>query len=351
VAAAYTAKTWADIAFLDLRSLVCGEAEFLRGLDGELHVSAQGFAEWIKRLQGHVAARESHLGPTLRSKSRKVGTRRGREMSTGEGGVDLLGLGLSVSASLVEGEREKAAGIAPPWTSNDGRAIRSMPRRSTVPHLAPSFVIPSPSHSLRIPQPHQPHPRQLRSTTAKRQMSPSWEWPPVAAALDDDYRYAWGVPIDAGAGPGSIASSERGSLSFAISPHYPQFHSSLPLRYFSVAAGQRQGVPQYQDADNGPFLAPTSSSFYPSARQPSTYIPLTPHTLPYESRPSPYATYESPFNRLSPFTRLPRPQPPLVTARDPLIHFYGTTPGVHGDWPVSMTTRSLAPSPDLLYRR
>ncbi|ORY75938.1 hypothetical protein BCR35DRAFT_353463 [Leucosporidium creatinivorum] len=92
----YTAKTWADVSALELKPLVAGEAEFLRGLDWNLHVTERDFASWLKLLEGLVAARNSQVGKS----SRKVGTKQGRTVAAGNGGTELLGLGLGVGLSF-----------------------------------------------------------------------------------------------------------------------------------------------------------------------------------------------------------------------------------------------------------
>ncbi|BGO93742.1 hypothetical protein NBRC10512_006622 [Rhodotorula toruloides] len=58
----YTAQTWSQVSSLELKPLVAGEAEFLRGLDWSLHVTKRDFDAWLKLLEGHVAARNARLG-------------------------------------------------------------------------------------------------------------------------------------------------------------------------------------------------------------------------------------------------------------------------------------------------
>lgn len=57
----YTAKTWSEVACIDLKSIIAGEAEFLKALDFRLHVSGQEFEDWIEVLEGFVATRQSQL--------------------------------------------------------------------------------------------------------------------------------------------------------------------------------------------------------------------------------------------------------------------------------------------------
>ncbi|GAA5944608.1 uncharacterized protein JCM15063_000056 [Sporobolomyces koalae] len=58
----YTAQTWSQVSSLELKPLVAGEAEFLKGLDWSLHVSEREFRSFLKLLEGHVAARNARLG-------------------------------------------------------------------------------------------------------------------------------------------------------------------------------------------------------------------------------------------------------------------------------------------------
>ncbi|GAA5899712.1 hypothetical protein JCM8208_004543 [Rhodotorula glutinis] len=58
----YTAQTWSQVSSLELKPLVAGEAEFLRGLNWSLHVTGRDFEAWRKLLDGHVAARKARLG-------------------------------------------------------------------------------------------------------------------------------------------------------------------------------------------------------------------------------------------------------------------------------------------------
>ncbi|GAA5986248.1 hypothetical protein JCM10908_006473 [Rhodotorula pacifica] len=60
----YTAQTWSQVSSLELKPLVAGEVEFLRGLDWSLHVSEQDYNAWLRLLQGHVASRNARLGKT-----------------------------------------------------------------------------------------------------------------------------------------------------------------------------------------------------------------------------------------------------------------------------------------------
>ncbi|GAA5882863.1 hypothetical protein JCM3774_006318 [Rhodotorula dairenensis] len=60
----YTAQTWSQVSSLELKPLVAGEVEFLRGLDYSLHVSEDDYNAWLRLLQGHVASRNARLGKT-----------------------------------------------------------------------------------------------------------------------------------------------------------------------------------------------------------------------------------------------------------------------------------------------
>ncbi|GAA5955046.1 hypothetical protein JCM8115_005606 [Rhodotorula mucilaginosa] len=60
----YTAQTWSQVSSLELKPLVAGEVEFLRGLDWTLHVSEEDYNAWLRLLQGHVASRNARLGKT-----------------------------------------------------------------------------------------------------------------------------------------------------------------------------------------------------------------------------------------------------------------------------------------------
>lgn len=173
---AYTAKTWAEVSSLELKPLVAGEAEFLRGLDFQLHVTERDFDAWLKLLDGHLSARDAQLGH--RKSSRRVGTRCGATVCSGKGGIELLGLGLGTRAGLpveerargtVQEEREvgqrrtlvaRAPTRAPSSTSNQRppplRSTFSFPQSqltSSSPYTAFSCPLPSnsnPSHPQRL---------------------------------------------------------------------------------------------------------------------------------------------------------------------------------------------------------
>ncbi|KAM0751092.1 hypothetical protein T439DRAFT_225461 [Meredithblackwellia eburnea MCA 4105] len=156
----YTAKTWSDVSSLELKPLVAGEAEFLRGLDFKLHVTERDFGGWIKLLEGHVAVRRSQLKLSSSEKGEGGGKRRrivapnsvGRDRDrrrerrpllspepplSGTGSMsvkqDLVGLGLG------GGEVLSSAKV-----SRDTRALASPP-----PFRAPQPPAPLHTHLLR----------------------------------------------------------------------------------------------------------------------------------------------------------------------------------------------------------
>jgi len=100
---AYTARTWSQVSSLELKPLVEGEAEFLKGLGWALHVTDREFRSFLKLLEGHVAARNARIGRG--SSSRKIASTsrvRRQELEKldtriGGGGID-TGLGITTTS-------------------------------------------------------------------------------------------------------------------------------------------------------------------------------------------------------------------------------------------------------------
>ncbi|GAA5837030.1 hypothetical protein JCM3766R1_006509 [Sporobolomyces carnicolor] len=68
----YTARTWSQVSSLELKPLVEGEAEFLKGLNWSLHVTEREFRSFLKLLEGHVAARNQRIGGSRGGVPRKI---------------------------------------------------------------------------------------------------------------------------------------------------------------------------------------------------------------------------------------------------------------------------------------
>ncbi|GAA5965069.1 hypothetical protein JCM3765_004846 [Sporobolomyces pararoseus] len=154
----YTARTWSQVSSLELKPLVEGEAEFLKGLNWSLHVTEKEFRSFLKLLEGHVAARNARTNRAPRKIASTSRVRRELEKSTGAGG-EPLGLGIttpnqhSLNASAVpysvEGDRNVRRRIA----GRGGGGGTTMSASTT-----PTLGFGSFSYPLSAPHP-QPHPQ------------------------------------------------------------------------------------------------------------------------------------------------------------------------------------------------
>ncbi|GAA5975394.1 hypothetical protein JCM5350_006467 [Sporobolomyces pararoseus] len=150
----YTARTWSQVSSLELKPLVEGEAEFLKGLNWSLHVTEKEFRSFLKLLEGHVAARNARTNRAPRKIASTSRVRRELEKSTGVGGGP-LGLGITtpsqqsfISSTVpqsVEGDRNVRRRIV----GRDGGGGTTMSASTT-----PTLGFGSFSHPLSAPHPH-----------------------------------------------------------------------------------------------------------------------------------------------------------------------------------------------------
>ncbi|GAA6003427.1 uncharacterized protein JCM10292_001582 [Rhodotorula paludigena] len=185
----YTAQTWSQVSSLELKPLVAGEAEFLRGLDWSLHVTKRDFEAWRKLLEGHVTARKARLGRASVSggPSRRYAPSKRARDSVVE--ADLRGLGIGF-----EGEVPAPSSLRVPSYGDADAAVeggRQVRRRLDAPAsttatpissfasytMAPSSA-PHPLNSAPLPQ----YP-QLGSTPTTDAPRKSLEVSPTALAF------------------------------------------------------------------------------------------------------------------------------------------------------------------------
>ncbi|GAA6006113.1 hypothetical protein JCM11491_002035 [Sporobolomyces phaffii] len=110
----YTARTWSQVSSLELKKLVAGEAEFLKGLNWSLHVTEREFRSFLKLLEGHVAARNARIG---RAPRKIASTSRVRRHADKLGGGGETGLGITTSSNHL-------LGPSPVAYSNGDRNVR-----------------------------------------------------------------------------------------------------------------------------------------------------------------------------------------------------------------------------------
>ncbi|BGP18467.1 hypothetical protein JCM10213_003199 [Rhodosporidiobolus nylandii] len=160
----YTAQTWSQVSSLELKPLVAGEAEFLKGLDWSLHITKRDYDAWLKLLEGHVAARNMRIGrgpcsASLIPSSRKIASsKRVRAALVG----DLHGLGIEGAApqlQLPASEKDDSrrvrrrieGSVSTHTTPTSSFATFTLPAPSTAPHPHPRASAPLPSYSYQPP--------------------------------------------------------------------------------------------------------------------------------------------------------------------------------------------------------
>ncbi|GAA6020121.1 hypothetical protein JCM10207_006262 [Rhodosporidiobolus poonsookiae] len=160
----YTAQTWSQVSSLELKPLVAGEAEFLKGLEWQLHITERDFNAWLKLLEGHVAARNLRLGkvtPTsagLIPSSRKIASSKrvraaaAREELHGLGieGGSLLPAPQSEGDAVAEGRRVRpriSVSASTNTTPTSSFATFTLPAPASVPHAQPYSSAPLPAYA------------------------------------------------------------------------------------------------------------------------------------------------------------------------------------------------------------
>ncbi|GAA5840434.1 hypothetical protein JCM9279_007324 [Rhodotorula babjevae] len=305
----YTAQTWSQVSSLELKPLVAGEAEFLRGLNWSLHVTGRDFEAWRKLLDGHVAARKARLGrlggagPGSLDKAarRSSSSVRARERGRARQG-DLHGLGIGL-----EGDAPRASpsvlslppiSVAPAvryplarpgytasanTTPTSAFASYQLGVASAPPKAHPASSAPLPQYGLPAPSTEHRNPLEVSPTT-------------IAF-----YRRNSGMRASA---PSAVLGVKRsGDEAFAHEPPaQPYIAAALPQHIHAVqqvpdmvrsySAGPAApsaatpGAQQHQQQQPFAHFAPAPTPFYLHPAHHVTPISFSVSSSPHASRPS-----------------------------------------------------------------
>ncbi|GAA5886883.1 hypothetical protein JCM16303_006748 [Sporobolomyces ruberrimus] len=232
----YTARTWSQVSSLELKPLVEGEAEFLKGLNWSLHVTEREFKSFLKLLEGHVAARNSRVGGTGRKIASTSRVRRAQ--------VEKYDLGLGISAltdhlppsvghGMVDGGRNVRRRIGETTMSANstptmgfGTFSRPFVNPISAPHLPPQPMSAQPSYYNQAPEPRSAHPVLESSPTS----TPSDKLGTKKRNLDAMSRIAPYPPsLPHFLLPTSMSRSQSSSASFSsTTPAFTHPPSSIP---------------------------------------------------------------------------------------------------------------------------
>ncbi|GAA5870023.1 hypothetical protein JCM1840_003559 [Sporobolomyces johnsonii] len=275
----YTAQTWSQVSSLELKPLVAGEAEFLKGLDWSLHVTERDFNAWLRLLEGHVAARNARLGKAPRKIS---SSKRARQAGANDA---LHGLGIGFDAE----KDAKAWWEAPKEEEGDGRRVRRKVGEAVSAASTPivsfgTFSIPAqapgsaPHPRVPAPLPHY-DPHSASASAATGPASAIDVSPTVIASANRRSSY-WQRPA---ANLNSTSTKRRADDAFAPEPSLP---APIPVR---------QG-----------YMTRTYSAGPACSSGPSSVRLTPPYVHPSHQLPSPLAG----FSPAPPPSSSSRPPPP-----------------------------------------
>ncbi|GAA5935099.1 hypothetical protein JCM3775_004702 [Rhodotorula graminis] len=303
----YTAQTWSQVSSLELKPLVAGEAEFLRGLNWSLHVTGRDFEAWRKLLDGHVAARKARLGRLGgldKAPRRSSSSVRARERERVKHG-DLHGLGIGlegdaarappsmlslppISAAVAERYPVGRPGFTASAHTTPTSAFASyqLGNSSAPPKAHPASSAPLPQYGL---------PAHASGEAVRNPLDVS----PTTIAF---YRRNSGMRASA---PSAVHGVKRsGDEAFAHEPSMPSYvAAALPLHVQQAAqhmpdmvrsysagpaasSAPPPGVQQQQQQPPYSHYGPGPSPFYLHPAHHVTPIPFSVSSSPHASRPS-----------------------------------------------------------------
>lgn len=313
--------------FASQKPLVAGEAEFLRGLDWQLHVTGRDFEAWRKLLDGHVAARNARIG-RLPAPSRGLGdaTRRSSSSVRARGRVkqgDLRGLGIGLEG---DAPRPPPQTLAPPPSFVETSAARyPLARRGVVASAtttptsafatysfgaasAPPKANPTSSASLpqyaastHASEPPRGNPLEVsptaiafyRRNSGLRASAPSAMPGGMNRTVDDAFGYEAPLPFVAPALPLHVQPQQAGDM----------------VRSYSAGpAASSASMPAYGAATATPIAAAPAFFLHPAHHV--TPIPFAMSSSPQGSRPSSSSSSAASGHPPPPFFFHEQPAPP-----------------------------------------
>ncbi|GAA5912690.1 uncharacterized protein JCM6883_006205 [Sporobolomyces salmoneus] len=278
----YTARTWSQVSSLELKPLVEGEAEFLKGLNWSLHVTEREFRSFLKLLEGHVAARNARVGRLPRKIASTSRVRRQMEKSGGgELGLGITAPGrhaLDLLPQLRTEEdrnvRRRVEGVSEAGSGGGGGVTMSATSTPTMPFGSFSFPLGFPASA---PHPHlqsqplsagpiYPGSLEARPTSSSNEISPTSS-----------------LPLRRSSGSGSKKRNlddAMKSVGFPSLPHLllPSNPTPAMSRSQSSSASFSSSTPVYTPPSGLPLAHPHSS---PSP------LPTPPTHGPHSSFPRP----------------------------------------------------------------
>lgn len=260
----YTARTWSEVSSLELKPLVEGEAEFLKGLNWSLHVTEKEFRSFLKLLEGHVAARNARAQRATRTIASTSRVRRQMEKSTGALTVGSGPLGLGITTPYQHALDPTAThGSRAEGDRNVRRRTEAAARTSISACSTPTMGFGTFSHPLSAPHPHsQPHSVQYQQVfsadptyrashpTKPNEHSSPFEISPTSRQNDSKKR-----SID------EITGRTEKSVQFPSLPHLLLPQNPPPMsRSQSSCASFSSSKPAYTPSGSAPAIQQPHSS-------------------------------------------------------------------------------------------